>query len=72
MTVVYRHNRPTESDNDALSKARQNLAMSEEEAQAAIERASGGGGMGGSRRQHATDDMAMERFKKRQRQQWGK
>ncbi|GAA5882327.1 hypothetical protein JCM16303_004073 [Sporobolomyces ruberrimus] len=69
----YRHQRPTESDSDALSKARAAVAdggpMTEAEHEEELRktRITGGG-----RRELATDEMAMERFKKRQRQQWGK
>ncbi|GAA5963590.1 hypothetical protein JCM3765_004334 [Sporobolomyces pararoseus] len=69
----YRHQRPTESDADALSKARAAIAdggqMTEAEHEEELRktRITGGG-----RRELATDDIAMERFKKRQRQQWGK
>ncbi|GAA5914102.1 telomere length and silencing 1 family protein [Sporobolomyces salmoneus] len=69
----YRHQRPTESDSDALSKARAAVtdggAMSEAEHEEELRktRITGGG-----RRELATDQMALERFKKRQRQQWGK
>ncbi|CEQ39229.1 SPOSA6832_00750, partial [Sporobolomyces salmonicolor] len=64
----YRHQRPLESDADALAKARAaalNPAEAEVEEEHRRHRASG-------RRETATDDMAMERFKKRQRQNWGK
>ncbi|GAA6019740.1 hypothetical protein JCM11491_005235 [Sporobolomyces phaffii] len=70
----YRHQRPTESDSDALSKARAAAASesgqmteAEHEEELRKTRAAKGG-----RRELATDEMAMERFKKRQRQQWGK
>ncbi|GAA5864681.1 hypothetical protein JCM1840_002199 [Sporobolomyces johnsonii] len=64
----YRHHRPLESDADALAKARAaalNPAEAEVEEEHRRTRAAG-------RRETATDDMAMERFKKRQRQNWGK
>ncbi|GAA5942422.1 telomere length and silencing 1 family protein [Sporobolomyces koalae] len=72
----YRHQRPQESDAEALAKARAlaaNGALTEAEAEEEMRKSRmSQGGNGGGRRQLATDEMAMERFKKRQRQQWGK
>ncbi|GAA6063792.1 hypothetical protein JCM10212_001362 [Sporobolomyces blumeae] len=63
----YRHHRPAESDADALAKARAGEGAAEAEEEMRRARM-----VGNARRETATDDIAVQRFQKRQRQQWGK
>lgn len=71
---VYRHRRNLESDSDALARAKAEAAAaadpSKADPDAELRNARPRGGDG--RRQLATDEMALSRFKKRQQQQWGK
>ncbi|BGP53606.1 hypothetical protein JCM8202_001473 [Rhodotorula sphaerocarpa] len=70
----YRHRRNLESDSDALARAKAEAAAaadpSKADPDAELRNARPRGGDG--RRQLATDEMALSRFKKRQQQQWGK
>ncbi|GAA5939161.1 hypothetical protein JCM3775_003197 [Rhodotorula graminis] len=73
----YRHRRPLESDTDALERARAAALAAADPALADPDyalrkakpnggRGGGGGGGGGGRRELATDEMAMARFRKRE------
>ncbi|GAA5905332.1 hypothetical protein JCM8208_003819 [Rhodotorula glutinis] len=67
----YRHRRPLESDTDALERARAAALAAADPALAdpdyALRKAKpNGGGGGGGRRELATDEMAMARFRKRE------
>ncbi|GAA5849431.1 hypothetical protein JCM9279_000901 [Rhodotorula babjevae] len=70
----YRHRRPLESDTDALERARAAALAAADPALAdpdyalrkAKPNAGRGGGGGGGRRELATDEMAMARFRKRE------
>ncbi|GAA6053704.1 hypothetical protein JCM3770_003175 [Rhodotorula araucariae] len=72
----YRHRRPLESDTSALERARAAATAAADPANAdpdyelrhAAKRGHGGGG----RKETATDEMAMSRFKKRQQSTWKK
>lgn len=68
--TVYRHRRVLESDSDALARARaEATAAADPNGSDADSRKSK---HREGRRELATDEMALARFKKRQQQQWGK
>jgi len=75
LAAVYRHRRPLESDTDALERARAAALAAADPALAdpdyALRKAKlnggrGGAGGGGGRKELATDEMAMARFRKRE------
>lgn len=70
--AVYRHRRVLESDSDALSRARAEAAAAADPAKSDPDAELRKQKPRDGRRQLATDEMAMSRFKKRQQQQWGK
>jgi hypothetical protein len=66
LRTVYRHRRPLESDGDALGRARADAAKAADPANGDPDHHLRGKTYGQGRRETATDEMAMARFKKRQ------
>ncbi|GAA5873526.1 hypothetical protein JCM3774_000040 [Rhodotorula dairenensis] len=68
----YRHRRTLESDSDALARARADAAAAADPRNADPNAELRKPKQREGRRETATDEMALARFKKRQQQQWGK